>query len=83
MQSESSGPIGKDGSHLANIGRMIEDMEIQLRSDLDALYIQKTNEIINSIRSFAQGPRQDDSHIKSLIGAVSKHRDTRKTDSDP
>ena len=37
-------------SHVANIGRMIEDMEISLRGDLDALYVQRTREIVNSVR---------------------------------
>jgi capping protein beta len=82
LQSESSGSISKEHTHMSNIGRLIEDMEISLRSDLDALYIQKTNEVINSIRSLSQAPRQDDSHIKSLIGAVSKHGVARKIDSE-
>jgi hypothetical protein len=29
---------------------MIEDMEISLRGDLDALYVQRTREIVNSVR---------------------------------
>ena len=42
--------VGSVGGHVANIGRMIEDMEISLRGDLDALYVQRTWEIVNSVR---------------------------------
>lgn len=34
------------GGHIANLGKMIEDMESQLQGDLDALYIQRTGEIV-------------------------------------
>lgn len=82
MQVEASHPLNRDSTHLSNIGRMIEDMEIQLRGDLDALYIQKTKEIVCSIRSMSSGPRQGDAHTRSLIDAVSRHRDTRKQDTE-
>lgn len=42
--------VGTAGGHVANMGRMIEDMEISLRRDLDALYVQRTREIVNSVR---------------------------------
>lgn len=32
------------------MGRLIEDTEIQLRGDLDALYLQRTREIVHAIR---------------------------------
>mmetsp|Transcript_11779 Transcript_11779/g.14659 ORF Transcript_11779/g.14659 Transcript_11779/m.14659 type:complete len:297 (-) Transcript_11779:184-1074(-) len=36
--------------HVANIGKMIEDMEIEMRSSMDSLYIQKTKEVVASTR---------------------------------
>lgn len=48
---EQSNPVKIPTDHIANIGRMIEDVEIQLRTNLDVLYIQKTREVIDSIRS--------------------------------
>lgn len=42
--------VGSTGGHVGNMGRMIEDMEISLRGDLDALYVQRTREIVNSVR---------------------------------
>jgi capping protein beta len=47
---EQSHPANISTDHIANIGRMIEDVEIQLRTNLDVLHIQKTREIIDSIR---------------------------------
>ena len=72
----------RDNGHLQTIGRLIEDMEIQLRGDLDTLYVQKTKEVVNSIRHLYQTHRQGESHIKSLKDAVSKHGDQRLVDSE-
>ena len=37
-------------THIVNMGKMIEEMEITLRKQLDDLYIQRTRHIVNSIR---------------------------------
>mmetsp|Transcript_18670 Transcript_18670/g.24376 ORF Transcript_18670/g.24376 Transcript_18670/m.24376 type:complete len:287 (+) Transcript_18670:181-1041(+) len=42
--------VSSDSDHITQIGEMIEDMEVSLRGQLDSLYIQKTREIVNSIR---------------------------------
>ena len=49
--------VQNDTDHIANIGRMIEDVEIELRNSLDVLYIQKTREVIDSLRpaDFVEG----------------------------
>ncbi len=41
--------------HISNIGQIIEDSEIELRSNLDVLYIQKTKEVLNRIRCDSMG----------------------------
>mmetsp|Transcript_3595 Transcript_3595/g.4231 ORF Transcript_3595/g.4231 Transcript_3595/m.4231 type:complete len:404 (-) Transcript_3595:65-1276(-) len=50
-QVEKTLPIHTSVDHITNIGKMIEDMEIEMRSNMDALYIQKTKEVIDSLRS--------------------------------
>jgi len=41
-----------DGAeHIANIGAMIEDVEIEMRSSMDSLHIQKTRYVVDSVRS--------------------------------
>ena len=39
-----------DDFHLANIGRLIEDNETEIRSEMDGIYINKTRQIINTGR---------------------------------
>lgn len=38
-------------THIGNIGRMIEDIELQVRQAIEGVYIQKTREVINGMRS--------------------------------
>jgi capping protein beta len=47
---EKTLPIHNPTDHIINIGKIIEDVEIELRSNMDVLYIQKTKEVIDSIR---------------------------------
>ena len=36
--------------HIANIGRLIESNETEIRTDMDSIYINKTKQIINTGR---------------------------------
>jgi capping protein beta len=38
-------------SHIANLGTMVEDMELRIRNAIEGIYIQKTREVINGMRS--------------------------------
>lgn len=38
-------------THIGNMGRMIEDIELQVRQAIEGVYIQKTREVINGMRS--------------------------------
>lgn len=42
--------VEDENDHVINLGKMIETMEIDVRNQLDQLYIQKTREVVNSIR---------------------------------
>mmetsp|Transcript_5510 Transcript_5510/g.11327 ORF Transcript_5510/g.11327 Transcript_5510/m.11327 type:complete len:282 (-) Transcript_5510:277-1122(-) len=42
--------IKTEDEHVTTIGSMIEEMEIDIRNQMDGLYIQKTREVVNSIR---------------------------------
>ncbi len=53
-----------------------------MRSNLNELYILKTREIVNSIRSLNSGPKQSANHIASLNAAVLGHGRTRVIDSE-
>lgn len=82
-QSELKSVVVSDAKpHLANIGRMIEDLENDMRSNLNQLYILKTREIVNSLRNVNDGPTQGAAHIGALNAAVMGHGRGRKVDSE-
>ena len=47
-----------DSTHIANIGRMVEEMENQIRQSLNTIYFDKTKSILNSLRSPTDGEEQ-------------------------
>ena len=50
-QLESVGVIKTATDHMGNIGPMLESVETEMRSNMDALYLQKTKDIVMSLRS--------------------------------
>ena len=43
--------LGGAAEHIANIGKMIEDVEIEMRSSMNSLHIQKTRYVVDSVRT--------------------------------
>eukprot|EP01038_Epipyxis_sp_PR26KG_P011528 gene11528-15442_t len=81
-QAEISTSISETKTHIASIGRMVEDMETDIRNSLNELYIAKTREVVNSLRSASDGPKNEASHIAMLNQAVMTHGKDRKIDSE-
>ena len=79
--AEKTTAVDADHPHLANIGAMIEDMETDIRTYLDSLYIQKTREVVSSIRKLHSGPKQGSAFTMNLNAAVLQHGANRKVDS--
>jgi len=50
-QVESDAAAANPQAHIANIGRLVEDMEIKLRTTLETIYFGKTKDIVNQLRS--------------------------------
>ena len=50
--SEATHKVGDNANacHLENVGKMIENIEIELRSNLDVIHIPKTREVVESVR---------------------------------
>lgn len=63
---EISKKITSEDDHVINIGKAIEEMEMDIRNQLDTLYIQKTREIVNKIRK----PTQDMPGQAALVGEL-------------
>jgi len=51
--------VNETKTHISNLGRMIEDMESEMRSNLYELYILKTREVVNSLRTLNKGKKID------------------------
>lgn len=63
-----------DDFHLANIGRLLEANETEIRSEMDGIYISKTKQIINTGRLREEYMTQDEkiNFQNELANAVSQ-----------
>ncbi len=51
-QIESDLPLeNDDSSHIANIGRLVEDMELKMRNLLQEVYFGKAKDVVGDLRS--------------------------------
>lgn len=50
-QVEQDSSVNDANPHIANIGRMVEDMENKMRNTLNDIYFGKTRDIVNALRS--------------------------------
>lgn len=50
-QSEVTKVVSEADTHVVNMGRIIEDMEIDMRTNMNELYILKTREVVSGIRT--------------------------------
>ena len=88
IQAEASHPLAHGAGalplaqqHLAHMGRLIEDTEIQLRGDLDALYLQRTREVVHAVRKgggAAQGVGGAGAEGKSERGATGQQEQQQR-----
>jgi len=76
-------PMDNVRPHIANLGKMLEDMELRIRNAIEGIYIQKTREVINGMRS-ASGAKEKEwvKIAQSLSQAVGAHGSKRVKDSD-
>lgn len=66
--SSSRSSIGSE--HIVNIGKFIEDVETEMRKEMDSLYIQKTKNVVEMIRKDVRKPTQGEEHTRVLNEAV-------------
>merc|ERR1719384_2306515 len=50
-QVEQDCSVSEASPHIANIGRLVEDMENKIRNTLNEIYFGKTKDIVNGLRS--------------------------------
>ena len=46
--------VEDDTSHIANIGKLVEDMELKMRNLLQEVYFGKAKDVVGDLRSIGQ-----------------------------
>ncbi|KAK0748265.1 F-actin-capping protein subunit beta [Apiosordaria backusii] len=71
-QVEQDLPVDSDESHIANIGRLVEDMELKMRNLLQEVYFGKAKDVVGDLRSIgslSQGQKDRETQ-RELIGSM-------------
>jgi capping protein beta len=69
---EQDHPVLDATSHVQNVGRMVEDMEIKMRNLLQEVYFGKTRDVVNDLRSLddLEKARRQRELQKELVGFI-------------
>merc|ERR1712000_233517 len=71
-QLEQDLPVDNDDSHIANVGRLVEDMELKMRNLLQEVYFGKARDVVGDLRSvgsLSEGARDRDAQ-REIIGSM-------------
>jgi capping protein beta len=71
---EQDHPVQDATSHVQNVGRMVEDMEIKMRNLLQEVYFGKTRDVVNDLRSLDDlaKARMQRELQKELVGFIKR-----------
>jgi capping protein beta len=73
-QAALESAVNEDKTHIANMGRMVEDMETTVRNGMSELYISKTREVVGNIRRPSETVDGEaalkSSHVNTLNAAI-------------
>lgn len=78
-QVEQDASVSEASPHIANIGKMVEEMENKIRNTLYEIYFGKTRDIVNGLRSvqpLADSKQQEDLR-KGLVMALANKNVTK------
>lgn len=75
-QTEQDAVVSETSPHIANIGRLVEDMENKIRNTLNEIYFSKTRDIVNGLRSVAplEDKRRQAALQNDLAAALQKRQ---------
>lgn len=71
-QVEQDLPVDTDESHIANVGRLVEDMELKMRNLLQEVYFGKARDVVGDLRSvnsLSEGAREREAQ-REIIGSM-------------
>ncbi|KAI0220915.1 F-actin-capping protein subunit beta [Lamellibrachia satsuma] len=79
-QVESDAPVSESSPHIANMGRMIEDMENKIRNTLNEIYFGKTKDVVNGLRSTMQlSYMKQRENLQNDLAAALRGRSSQQT----
>lgn len=74
-QVEHDSAVSDASPHIANIGRMVEEMENKMRNTLNDIYFGKTKDIVNSLRSMnSLADREKQQQMQNELVSLLKSR---------
>ncbi|OAQ98977.1 hypothetical protein LLEC1_07576, partial [Akanthomyces lecanii] len=71
-QVEQDLPVDTDESHIANVGKLVEDMELKMRNLLQEVYFGKAKDVVGDLRSagsLSDGARDRETQ-REIIGSM-------------
>jgi len=73
-QTEQDHPVLDGSSHVQNVGRMVEDMEIKMRNLLQEVYFGKTRDVVHDLRSLEdlEKARRQRELQRELVGFIKR-----------
>lgn len=74
-QQETDANVSDSNPHIANIGRLVEEMENKIRSTMNNIYFGKTKDIVNGLRQTeALSDVKQRETLRNDLAAALKHR---------
>lgn len=73
-QVEQDMAVENDDSHIANVGRLVEDMELKMRNLLQEVYFGKAKDVVGDLRSvgsLSEGARDREAQ-REVIGSIGR-----------
>jgi capping protein beta len=73
-QVEQDLAVDNDDSHIANVGRLVEDMELKMRNLLQEVYFGKAKDVVGDLRSIgslSEGARDRETQ-REIIGSMKR-----------
>jgi capping protein beta len=73
-KTEQDHPVLDGSSHVQNVGRMVEDMEIKMRNLLQEVYFGKTRDVVHDLRSLEdlEKARRQRELQRELVGFIKR-----------
>ncbi|MCJ1354634.1 MAG: F-actin-capping protein subunit beta [Icmadophila ericetorum] len=73
-QIETDMPVDDDSSHIINIGKLVEDMELKMRNLLQEVYFGKAKDVVGDLRSIPPltETARDKAQHKEMINSIKR-----------